>query len=91
MRTDSVTVCGVKVLRVYGPVPTGFSLVKVVGSGTSFQMCSGTMNELRILFSFTNWGLLKVISAEVSLTLLAPAIGRPLVLRADLSFSRLNV
>ena len=32
VRTDSVVVCGVKDFSVYGPVPTGFLLVSVVGS-----------------------------------------------------------
>jgi len=39
VRTLSVVVCGVKLLIVYGPVPTGFSLMSLSGAAIFDQMC----------------------------------------------------
>jgi hypothetical protein len=50
------------VTRVNGPVATGSSLAKAVGSGTVDQMCSGTIGCSAMLSSTGTWRLFSSMS-----------------------------
>ncbi len=85
-----VVVCGVKVLSLYGPEPTGVRLGQVSGLSTFSQMCLGTMKVWMILFWLTNWDSLKV-STTLPPSTAIPSKGMPLPLRAGCFFRRLKV
>lgn len=86
----SVVVCGVNVLSLYGPEPTGVRLGQVSGLSTPSQMCLGTTNCWMILFWLTYWESLKVSSTVLPRTVI-PSNGMPLPFSAGCFFSSSKV
>jgi hypothetical protein len=49
-----------RLISVIGPEPTGVSLVKVTGSATSFQICSGTIGMATMVVATSELGWMRL-------------------------------